>query len=172
MKRAKRKKLKRAVVGIDPGKLGAIALISGKMGKTCIALCPGGGSPKEMYNLVASWAKEFDIALCMIEDNPAMPGNASQSYLTTGRNLGYWEAVVAILDIPVLWVRPTKWQPNLLASRQAKNKGRDTKELSCEAAAILCPHINFYGPRGGKLDGLADAFHIARWGYKYMKGEL
>jgi len=149
-------------IGIDPGKSGAIALITAQCKILELEDWPG----DENTAAGLMWAiserypeKKYEI-VAAIEQVHSMPGQGISSSFKFGTNFGIWRMALAMLAIPFILVTPQKWQKGLI-SKDDKMLGK--RKGSCVAAARLFPKAELYGPQGGAKDGRADALMIADW---------
>lgn len=145
-------------LGIDPGKTGALALIAGN--DVIFHDWPGS---EALMAAELQWLIDcFGIpALCVIEQQQAMPGDVghmtSMAKLLT--NYGVYLGVAAALQIPVRTVLPRRWKAAYLPTRAPK-------AASVTIASRLYPKAALRGPRGGALDGRADALLLADFAKK------
>jgi len=139
--------------GIDPGKTGAIAIISGDM--EIHLLEDWAGDEIQMANVLRKMMgispNQFRFS---IEKVHAMKGQGVRSMFTFGTNYGIWKGILAAFQIPFTEVAPQTWQKGLI------HKAQD-KKPSLAAAGRLFPSAELYGPKGGGKDGRADALLIA-----------
>ena len=96
-------------LGIDPGKTGAVCLLH-ENGKADFFDYPKSDTVHEMISELKGLIKNRDVKLAFLEQQIAMPLQSSQSGLSTGRNFGRWEGVLAGLEIPHVIDRPQVWQ--------------------------------------------------------------
>ena len=96
------------ILGIDPGKMGAIAIIKGKK-VTAYKF------PKELEDLsviVKMYVDKYkteDIKV-LIEHVHAFPTDSRPSAFSFGRNLGHWEGVLSTFELEIDTVAPRTWQ--------------------------------------------------------------
>lgn len=156
------------VAGIDPGLSGGIAVLdetslmitempSIKAKKRGNALAIG-----QLYD----WA---DICLdgcdhAFIEEVGAMPGQGISSMFKFGYIAGELRALVASYRVPVTMVAPVTWKKALRVPA-AKDGAVARADQLFPAYASL-----FRGPRGGLLDGVAEAALIAYYGRLTLTG--
>jgi len=103
----------KAVIGIDPGKSGGIAIYKG--GNTIEALpCPG--SPREMADSVNITVNNFVIdgiptskILVAIENVHAFPTDSRSSSFKFGTNFGTWLGICAANKLEVERISPIVW---------------------------------------------------------------
>lgn len=153
------------VLGIDPGASGALAFYDTVSGALRIEDMPtavverSGKNRTEPapHRLAAIIAQEGPDAV-WLEKVGAMPGQGVSSMFAFGRAVGVIEGVVASLGIRIEYVQPQVWQ--------RATRCRGGKDGNCLRACELFPvHAPlFRGPRGGWLDGRADAALIAYYG--------
>lgn len=158
------------VLGIDPGMSGAFALLDSdnpykirwvedmpvvkrKVGKTMRERLDFQG----LRNLLALIG---EIPLITLEDPGARPKQAGQ--MAFGRSLGAVEFALWLTRNRVEMIVPTVWKPALRIPK-------DKKEATCRAEEIFPQDREmFRGPRGGALDGRAEAALIALYGAKHL----
>ncbi len=147
------------ILGIDPGKAGALATIDQR------------GNLHDVWDIPVvdkriNAALLADIltplqpvaAVAVIEDVHAMPGQGVTSMFTFGRGLGILEGVALGAGIPVRWVSPARW-------KRALGLGAD-KGASRRRATELWPSRSALFARA-KDDGRAEAALIAYWWLYY-----
>lgn len=151
---------KPTVVGIDPGLSGAVARLEGgvliilekfkvlrDINEACKKLVPGAQK-------------------VIIEQVHSMPTDGIASAWAFAKSTGTAFGSVYSLHAPdPVEVSPQRWQMFF-----KKLLGIDPKtyfgSITCEVASKMFPAQKslFYGPRGGKRDGAADAALLATWG--------
>lgn len=148
----------RAVVGVDPGVTGAVAvIIDGHL----VAVfdmpmhdsrCDG----RALADMFGAVAEQAPIATVVVEDTHPMPKNGSIASFKLGLNTGVTLGVVQTLQLPLRRVPPATWK------RGSGLIGK-TKTASRGLATELYP--NFAEQfRLVKHDGRAEAALIARYG--------
>jgi hypothetical protein len=158
-------------LGIDPGAKGSFCILD-PWGD--IIFDPAPTAFKSSYNLfqglklmVATIGSFTGVA---VEDVHSLYGMSAKSNFNFGRNV---QAVTSLLQhIPIEFelIQPKKWQ---VAVGIQPQKGRTGKQLKTEVAGraiTLYGSANLFGPRGGLLDGRADALMIAH--YLYLQWEI
>lgn len=149
-------------LAIDPGQKGAAALIA----RNDVIFLDWPGSEalaaSELQWLIDCWGQPV---LAVIEQQQAMPGDVghmtSMAKLLT--NYGIWLGILAALQIPVRTVLPRRWKAAYLPARAPK-------AASVTIASRLYPKAALRGPRGGALDGRADALLLADYAKKLHEG--
>ena len=164
--------MNRLVVGIDPGKDGALVALDfeGRPKRICLTkemfTVPVGKGSRREYDAAAmgSCLMElhglFGIELIIIEKQQAMPGNGVSSMFSLGMGYGLWLGAIGALGIPVQIVHPRTWQKRVLKDVPGQGKGR---------AILLCgqrlPGVCLTPGRKRKAhDGIADAACMSLYG--------
>lgn len=93
-----------------------------------------------------------------LEKSQAMPDQGGVSNFNYGVGYGNLQATIQCCDIRWNEVHPTTWKKNIM-----RDQGK-SKDAAIYRAKQLFPHINFFGPQGGKKDGRAEAMLIAYYG--------
>jgi len=91
------------IIGIDPGRSGAVAIWSSGIDK--VVKCPN--NPKEMADVIKSINNKNVIAY--VERVWARPSNATRAAFTFGVNYGEWLGILAALKIKTILVTPQTW---------------------------------------------------------------
>lgn len=147
------------VIGVDPGKSGAFAVL---LGGALVAIhdMPVAGnivSPALLDELVHNHVDPMadpPYGVAVIEDVHAMPKQGVSSSFSFGRSLGVIEGVLAGNGFGLRYVSPAKWKKALGLSA---DKGA-SRRRACE----LWPHRAAWFARV-KDDGRAEAALIAHW---------
>ena len=149
--------MSRHIIGIDPGKTGAIAAVDGD-GAVVWTWTLKNRTHREIADLLR------DHADCpvMIERQIAVHGHGLSSTFTTAEGYGVLIGLVTALYMPLFLCRAQDWQHVMLAG-EGKASGLDLKRLYVGVAERLWPTISFRGPKGGLDDGKAAACLIAEY---------
>lgn len=172
------------IVGIDPGKEGAVAVLNnvadGRLELFQTPTLPG-GTGRTRYNPagMAQLLRQFPTSrtTVYIELVHAMPLQGTVSMFSMGEGLGIWQGILAALQLPYEMVSPQRWKREMLAdvtkTVAGKASQREMKKAAVQAAQRLFPAYanQFVGPRGGILDGLAEAALIALYGHRQYARE-
>jgi hypothetical protein len=142
-------------IGIDPGKKGAICLIDSD-GKVQFWDLSKYQIDEALHIIKATYGMVFTV----VEKQQSMPGQGSVSGFTTGYGYGSIITSLRLLKFPFVEVRSNFWQKGLGLPPSSKNLKKH-KEAILKIATQLFPEANFYGPKGGHLDGRSDAALIA-----------
>jgi Holliday junction resolvasome RuvABC endonuclease subunit len=141
-----------AYIGIDPGKAGALAFLTGDYHE--VVDYPG--DPAQVVDILRSWMLRYEIHLCALEKVGARPGQGVVSMFTFGQNLGAYQGILAALGIPYTMPTPQQWQRNLVDQKA----GPDPKTRSLVTARRLFPMAEISRKRD---HGRADALLLAFW---------
>lgn len=154
----------KTVVGVDPGKGGALAAMKADGTVSFIAMPISGTDIDATY--VAEWLLSLanDITckplyVC-IEKVHAMPGQGVTSMFSFGFGTGLIHGVVAALKIPRMLVAPQTWKKLILVDT-AKDKN-----AAVEYVRKMYPDMKITVTARSKKphSGVADAICIARYG--------
>ena len=125
------------VIGIDPGKSGAIAVWDEGIDKAI--KCPS--TPEGMANIfnsimTNSWIDGDSKIVAYIEQVHAFPTDARSSAFKFGRNYGEWLGVLGALRIETIHVTPQKWMKywktklNIKLPKDKPERKRNLKEIA------------------------------------------
>jgi crossover junction endodeoxyribonuclease RuvC len=99
-----------SILGIDPGKSGAIAIIHiHQPYRVLVEDVPIVGGEINAHAL-ASYLNELKPSLAMIESVASMPKQGVKSMFSFGVSYGMVRGVVTALNIPLTFVSPGKWK--------------------------------------------------------------
>jgi hypothetical protein len=160
-------------IGIDPGKQGAIAYMSG--GKVLkymsIPLIKTEINVRELAHLLTpdyimnetlNGTCEISVAL---EDVHAMFGASAKSTFAFGHICGFLEGLIVANDYSYVKVQPKIWQKKAWTGipliKKAGKNSTDTKAMSRLALDRLFPNESKSIPK--TKDGIVDAILIAYW---------
>lgn len=167
------------VIGIDPGRKGALVAITGNPEAPSVVSYTEAGEyypPKGELNAVA-WGRVLSAfsarsnVVAYIESPGYRPGESTQSTATTARAYGGMVALLQFMGIPFHEVEAKKWTTALGVSLPKKADGsqppvKERKEKHLEAVERVIPNLPYRGPRGAVQDGIGDAACIALYGLK------
>lgn len=152
-------------IGIDPGKLGAMAVIDSNR-KVCL-LEDWPGDEVSANRLIVQFLYEATKpgeklqsvnVLAAVESVHAMPKQGVSSMFKFGKNVGMWLGLLAAHKIPVVEPTPQKWQKGLIK----KIDGNTTKERSLTVGRRLFPD-QIDKLKLKKHNGRTDALLMALW---------
>lgn len=149
------------IVGIDPGKAGAIAWLTAAGALIAVRDLP---VTKEGLQpaVLAEWLRDVgQVSHSFLERVAARPGAGVSGMFNFGRGYGQLEGVLSALGVPVTLVTPPKWKAAMSVSAD--------KASSRSRAAQLWPGAAGEFARV-KDDGRAEAALIAMYGVQMRRG--
>ena len=167
------------VVGVDPGKGGAIAALGWRPGSTVVYPMPIVRSTKgrdeydeaEIARLIWGLAGQMGVTVFLEKGQPLPPkmgGSAAnfQRGYARGLFVGMLHAFVLSHEL----VAPRVWQ----ATMHAGTSGEDLKQRSIIAAQRLFPGVSLLRSERSRKpdDGMAEALLIAEWGRRKLAGRI
>jgi len=157
------------VIGIDPGKKGALAAIQDD-GTITLHQLPD--NALDTVNLLLDSYISKGACHIFLEKAQAMSiGGVRQgvsSMFNYGTGFGILLGIIAALKIPHTLVHPKTWCKEMHAGTTTGN----AKERSLEAARRLYPNVQLVRPRCTKPDeGYVDALLIAGYGQRVLTGK-
>lgn len=150
------------IVGIDPGKSGAMAYISPADGCAAMAMPVSG---KEIDGaILAAELKNLRPSLVVIEKAQAMPKQGVASMFNYGKGFGVLMGICEALGISYRLVTPQQWKKVVLEGT-AKDK-----DAAINFVRRAYPGVDLTPGRKKKPhDGMADAICIAEYGARLQK---
>ncbi len=167
------------ILGIDPGKKGAFVIYDSEFGITGIWDMPvypkqvGTGKGVKfrdeidkialikLFNYFSSESQIYTAVLELVGQRPVMGKNgmrAQSGMFELGKSWMAVDMCLTFFKIPTIYTRPNEWKKDL---KVPANK----TEAVHVADRLLPKNTNDWrGPRGGLLDGRAEAALIALWG--------
>lgn len=147
-------------IGIDPGKDGAVAVLTaGGTVWTTFPMPDGYILGDELEDI-----NEKGDVRAYIESVGSMPGNSGRSMFTFGEGYGTIKGLLIALKIPFETVSPFVWQRTMHQGISRKSFSKP-KERSLRALRQLMPDFNPIQPRCRVAhDGIVDAVLIAEYG--------
>ena len=137
-------------IGIDPGKSGALALLTEDGQCTVVPF------HESAYITILS-AASGPASVCCLEKVGAMPGQGVVSMFNFGHNLGYIEGLLQAFDIPYQLVPPQTWKKEFCVTSD--------KNTSIEVCRKLFPHVSLLPTARSRKpsDGMAEAMLLAEY---------
>lgn len=170
------------IIGADPGKSGAICIMTKGFDIVNLFSFPIIGNDINIPELREGVEPFVGSSRVYLERVHAIQGGGGSSNFNFGRNLGLIEGMFMSMGFPIHRVSPQAWQkiswsgttPILKkCSTNKSGKKKDTKKMSAQAAASLFPGVDFRDPEKPRSrvphDGIVDATLIA---YAALKGNL
>jgi len=151
-------------VGIDPGASGAICLLDTRRKIHYFQPTPNlKCSALSLYQWLLTQHALDPIHLIAVEDVHSLYGMSAKSNFQFGFNLGQVRTVADMTEIGVELVQPKVWQ-KVCGITFKKGMSSPQKKRHIAATALqLYPKAELNGPKGGLLDGRADALMIAHY---------
>lgn len=166
------------IIGIDPGKDGAVAILDWHDNCEYFRL----GKVQERRAMIALLTKTARSSFIVMEDVHSVYGAAAKSNFGFGRELGRILGILEALDVePDLYVAPTKWQSLMMNpplrplysiyEKKIAEKIRREHVKRLKAESIRAAKAAF-SIEGDLHDGAADALNIARVGKLYLTTDM
>ena len=120
------------IIGIDPGLSGAIAVLENNQVLNIfdIPVMSEGKKNKRQLNsallvnlLKENINKEEEVAV-VVEQVNAMPGQGVTSMFNFGQTFGALKGICAALELPIYFVRPSKWKKHFELINSSKDSSR------------------------------------------------
>tara|TARA_Y100000817_G_C16424910_1_gene353604 strand:+ start:32 stop:523 length:492 start_codon:yes stop_codon:yes gene_type:complete len=120
------------IIGIDPGLSGAIAILENKrvLDVFEMPVMAEGKKNKRQLNsaqlvklLKNNISKNEDVSV-VVEQVNAMPGQGVTSMFNFGQTFGAIKGVCAALELPIFFVRPSKWKKHFELINSSKDASR------------------------------------------------
>ena len=120
------------VLGIDPGLTGAIAILEGKNVLKIFdmpTMAEGKKNKKQLnsaqlVNIIKENVTNADEAAVIVEQVNAMPGQGVTSMFNFGQTFGAIKGICAALNLPIFFVRPSKWKKHYELINSSKDASR------------------------------------------------
>lgn len=175
-----------AVLGIDPGHDGGLALLNIEADNVFVRVMPkhkaqiigyrGRKAIKSKTSIdvsgLVTWIRscqmQYDVSLCALESVHSISGQGITSAFSFGKGYGEVIGVLTALDIDVRYVEPQVWKQVILPNTE-KDK---------QAAISWCqqtyPNVNLLMTPRAKVphDGVADALCICEYGRRLLSGSM
>lgn len=144
-------------VGIDPGRGGGLAFISG--GNVVAEKMPA--TDRDLLDLLDGWAVRVNrggarAITAMLEHVWSMPGQGHGGAFAFGKNVGAINMALIAAGIPYDLVIPRKWQAELGVRYRPNSSDTEKKNVSKRRAQQLFPHVEV-------THAIADALLLAEF---------
>lgn len=151
-------------IGIDPGAKGSLCLLDTATKQMEFMHTPGGlVTSLEVYTWVCMNHLNHTINAIAIENVHAIYGTSAKSNFNFGFNTGALHGIIGCTGIGLEMVQPKLWQKQCGIVFKPKMRPADKKKTVAAVALQLYPKADIFGPKGGLLDGRADALMIAHY---------
>ena len=120
------------IIGIDPGLSGAIAVLEdikvlslfempvmaeGKKNKRQL-------NSSQLVNIIKENTNDDEEIAVIVEQVNAMPGQGVTSMFNFGQTFGALKGICAALELPIFFVRPSKWKKHFELINSSKDASR------------------------------------------------
>ena len=120
------------IIGIDPGLSGGIAVLENNKVLSIfdMPVMPEGKKNKRQLNsaqlvsLIRENIKPGEEVAVIVEQVNAMPGQGVTSMFNFGQTFGAIKGVCAALELPIFFVRPSKWKKHFELINSSKDSSR------------------------------------------------
>ena len=120
------------IIGIDPGLSGAIAILENNKVVNIFEMpvMAEGKKNKRQLNsaqlvkLIKNNIKKDEEVVVVVEQVNAMPGQGVTSMFNFGQTFGAIKGVCAALELPIFFVRPSKWKKHFELINSSKDASR------------------------------------------------
>ena len=120
------------IIGIDPGLSGAIAIMQEKkvIHLVDMPIMSEGKKNKRQLNsaqlvkIIKENIENNDEIAVIVENVSAMPGQGVTSMFNFGQTFGAIKGVCAALELPIFFVRPSKWKKHFDLINSSKDASR------------------------------------------------
>ena len=120
------------IIGIDPGLSGAIAILENNkvINIFDIPVMTEGKKNKRqlnsalLVNLIKNNVNLHEEVSVVVEQVNAMPGQGVTSMFNFGQTFGALKGICAALELPIFFVRPSKWKKHFELINSSKDSSR------------------------------------------------
>ena len=120
------------IIGIDPGLSGAIGILENKNVLKLFdmpVMAEGKKNKKQLnsaqlVNIIKKNINKSDDVAVVVEQVNAMPGQGVTSMFNFGQTFGAIKGVCAALNLPIFFVRPSKWKKYFELINSSKDSSR------------------------------------------------
>tara|TARA_B100002051_G_C16494850_1_gene514791 strand:+ start:23 stop:514 length:492 start_codon:yes stop_codon:yes gene_type:complete len=120
------------ILGIDPGLSGAIAILEDKKVLNMFdmpVMAEGKKNKRQLnsallVNIIKDNINTNDETAVVVEQVNAMPGQGVTSMFNFGQTFGAIKGICAALDLPIFFVRPSKWKKHFELINSSKDSSR------------------------------------------------
>tara|TARA_B100001059_G_C17764829_1_gene544992 strand:- start:40 stop:531 length:492 start_codon:yes stop_codon:yes gene_type:complete len=120
------------IIGIDPGLSGAIAILENKNVLNLFempVMTEGKKNKRQLnsaflVNLIKENITNEEDTVVVVEQVNAMPGQGVTSMFNFGQTFGAIKGICAALELPIFFVRPSKWKKHFDLINSSKDASR------------------------------------------------
>lgn len=167
------------IIGIDPGKHGAIVCLNKFNDLNDFKFIPKIGTDIDVSALVDIFKSISTDCMICIEDVHALYGSSSGATFDFGYTCGLLEGMITSFKLPYVFIKSKEWQKEMFQGvdpiyKPSKKKGKgtlETKKMAEVAVKRLYPQLDLYITEKGNIsknihDGYMDALLIAGYGLR------
>lgn len=156
----------RFIIGIDPGSLGGIAVLSDDGG--IVSVCRMPDTPQDILDMLRRYGGTelfgSDVVCYMEKVGTGIPGQSSKATATFARHCGHLEMALLALGIKTNEVTPQKWMKSYQLGKSSDYSKTEWKNrLKAKAQQLF--------PREKVTLAVADALLLAEYGRKQEIGK-
>jgi hypothetical protein len=141
--------------GIDPGKKGSICLLDEYANIEFVDINTSGGALLEGF-------ADYTPRIMLERVTPMQKGGLVSAW-RFGHSVGRIEGILECTELGYDTVPPKTWQKECGVIIPPKTPPAQRKRITEAVVNRLYPKAEIYGPKGGLLDGRADALLIAHY---------
>ena len=120
------------IIGIDPGLSGAIAVLKENkvisiFDMPVMAECKKNKkqlNSAQLVNIIRENIEKNEEIVVVVEQVNAMPGQGVTSMFNFGQTFGAIKGISAALELPIFFVRPSKWKKHFELIKSSKDSSR------------------------------------------------
>ena len=120
------------IIGIDPGLSGAIAILKNNIVLSIFdmpVMSEGKNNKRQLnsallVNLIRENIEKNEEVAVVVEQVNAMPGPGVTSMFNVGQTFGAIKGICAALQMPIFFVRPSKWKKHFELINSSKDSSR------------------------------------------------
>tara|TARA_Y100001958_G_C20913634_1_gene330756 strand:- start:35 stop:526 length:492 start_codon:yes stop_codon:yes gene_type:complete len=120
------------IIGIDPGLSGAIAVVQNNKVLAIYdmpVMAEGKKNKKQLnsaqlVNIIKENTENDDEIVVVVEQVNAMPGQGVTSMFNFGQTFGAIKGICAALELPIFFIRPSKWKKHFELINSSKDSSR------------------------------------------------
>ena len=154
-----------AIIGIDPGKKGAVAIIDQAVTVHRTPMIGKDYDERGMFEML----RDSKASFAVIETVWIRPGEGRSSGVTMGMGYGLWRGMLVALEIPYEIVSPQSWKRRMVTGLAKGTSDKAKKDASILAAKRLFPGVRLRHSDKCTVDNdnFAEALLIAEFGRRY-----
>lgn len=154
------------IIGIDPGKSGALAALYADGTGDAIPT-PLTGGEIDCRAVLRFLDGREPVRLVVLEQVAARPGQGVSSMFSFGKSYGIMIGIIEAAGIPYRLVTPQAWKKRVLAGTTKD------KDAAISFVRRAYPTIDLTpGKKRTPHDGIADAVCLAEWGRQELAGSV